>query len=223
MTLLLPQLNCTLCPLHQQATKPGVPTTLLPSSLPPSPSTPAIVFLGQNPGHVEDRVGQPFIGPSGLLVRNLFIPSFSLASSATIYLANAARCHTTDDAPPRASHLKACMLNHGLADLTYLAASHCSLDVICLGSAAITGISKLFSVKLTLAAARRSPRRFLKHPSSPLSILLSATFHPAFLLRAPHMQRAAKQDLLLFSAAFHDALPAITQPHLIPARPPSPS
>ena len=65
--------DCTRCPLHEEAKTVGHATLWLEDSRPPSPSADALVWLGQNPGYHEDKLGTPFIGRSGILLRGGFL------------------------------------------------------------------------------------------------------------------------------------------------------
>lgn len=96
MTVQLPQLvdsrTCTACELHQGAQSPGIPTIHYENSLPPGPSTPWVLFVGQNPGSHENQSGVPFSGESGTLLRKVLIDPTPLPHIASIYLTNIARC-----------------------------------------------------------------------------------------------------------------------------------
>ena len=65
--------SCTECELHSGARNPGVPSVHLPESLPFSRTTPVVAVLGMNPGLQEDRTNTPFVGPSGRLLRDVYL------------------------------------------------------------------------------------------------------------------------------------------------------
>lgn len=150
-----PHKSCTLCPLSSIATSVGIPLHILPESLPPSPTTPAILIVGQNPGHTEDRTGRPFIGPTGRLLRSVYIPGAYLHTLATIYVANTARCYHRDGEGPSAAHYKACR-PYLLSDLLALSTLHPShpLLILTLGAPATTHTYALLGrTKVTLTSS----------------------------------------------------------------------
>jgi len=138
--------TCTLCPLHTVATHVGISTHYLPGSLPPSPSTPCVLFLGQNPGFNEDRVGTPFIGKSGQLLQHAYIDGIHLRTLASIFLANTARCYHLHGEGPTNSHYRACR-PYLLPDLHHLSSISSSLYVVCLGGPASTHLHALLGKK----------------------------------------------------------------------------
>lgn len=184
MLVKLPQFpshaQCTACELHllpaqyAEEGKPlyaiGVPTIHLSDSLAPSPTTPAIVFVGQNPGYLEVQHNVPFIGESGIIFRGGYVsptmePSYpgnarrdtfhpgayldadpAIRPLASIYVTNAVRCWTVNnDKPKWKDHHKPCH-QHLLTDLTTILALHSKASkvlIVCLGSPASKHILQL--------------------------------------------------------------------------------
>ena len=216
--------TCTLCSLHTVAKSIGIPTTYLPSSLPPSPSTPAVVFLGMNPGFQEDQAGEPFIGPSGQLLRGPYIQGISLESRASVFLTNTARCfHVEGDNPP-ARCFKACF-PHTLADLRLLS-PHCSeLIVVCLGANAASNLHFFLGVpKVNLASALSLQGHQYPLPPLPSTSLVRVftTFHPAYVLRERKRIHAVADHLQILSSHLSGLSPSPSRPSFIPPRPPLP-
>ena len=75
-----PNPNCTLCPLHKQATTVcvwGRRRGLLAAGS-------DAMAVGEAPGEREDRIGQPFVGPSGDLIDE----ALGAAGLTDVYLTN---------------------------------------------------------------------------------------------------------------------------------------
>jgi uracil-DNA glycosylase family 4 len=101
---------------------PGVPTEAVPTTHPAPPADhPVVVLVGQNPGTLEDQTNRPFVGPSGTLVREVYITP--LLPRAHVYLTNAARCATAPEVDPPAKSFRQC-IGHTVADLRLIRAAH---------------------------------------------------------------------------------------------------
>ena len=118
--LVLSQPQCTACDLHKYAKNPGVPGVFLPESLPLSPTTPVVAVLGMNPGFQEDRSNEPFVGPSGKMLKEIYLPA--IIPHATVLLLNTARCYTPAAAPPKPRHFRCCFPKFSALDLTTVGA-----------------------------------------------------------------------------------------------------
>lgn len=161
----------------------GVPSRWSEFSLPPGPITPAVVFLGQNPGVQESKVNKPFVGPSGKTVEESYIKGISLQSMASIYFSNTARCYTPSKAPPKDKHYKTC-LPYFLTDLEEITKVHTSapICVVCLGAPA----ARFFFESLTgqkLNQKQAFAKNGTVHPFKGRSITFFAVYHPAACLR----------------------------------------
>jgi DNA polymerase len=75
--------RCTDCPLHATVTAPT------PFS---GGSRPVLVALGEGPGPQEERAGEPFIGPSGKLLRSL-LREMGLDPDEEVMYVNTVQCH----------------------------------------------------------------------------------------------------------------------------------
>lgn len=124
----LPQLPihtaCTLCPLHQTAKHVGIPGRWIPNTLPPSPGTPAVVFLGRNPDKTDNDWGEAFFGTRGKLLINGYIKGSGLDRLASCYALHTSRCFTPTDTPPNwKRHVKPCF-PYTLSDLMEIFSCH---------------------------------------------------------------------------------------------------
>lgn len=242
LPILSPRPGCTECELHEHIQSVGTPTLYLEDSLAQGPASPALVFVGQNPGVEEDRTGLPFVGASGVMVRGgtlngthvpqgLYVDAYDFRSRCSVYVTNAARCHTVGNEPPKARHLKACS-QHLRADLRSIFAAHAPTPCfLCLlgGPATASFTQHILRDKHTLKQAlSRNAARYTLHPEtlapspSGFTATLFATYHPAYLMRNPNARGSVIDHLRLLSDAIADNLPAPTRPKFIPLRPPRP-
>jgi len=91
-------LNCSRCPLRQEATAP-VPGLYVPNS--------KYFLLGQCPGKQEDKYGTPFIGQSGKRLNKLLeVAGIDINECS---LDNVVRCHPPNNRDPRKAEIKACL------------------------------------------------------------------------------------------------------------------
>ncbi|RMD99041.1 MAG: hypothetical protein D6812_12365, partial [Deltaproteobacteria bacterium] len=200
-----------------------VPTTLF--SPPGSPSLPALLVVGQNPGVQEDEANEPFVGPTGQLLRTAYLKGLPFTDHATIYLANAVRCHTQGNAKPLTSHISACR-PYLLADINHLLASHPSLFILCLGAVALDSIHTLPTL-VPHQPSTKLPRQLrtafneqpftLTHPDHP-PIYILATYHPAAVLRDGSLRRAVHDhmQILYDTLTLASEPPPSSEPTIVP-------
>src|SRR5262245_10931773 len=169
--------DCTRCSLHERATQTvfgdGVPGRLM--------------FVGEQPGDMEDREGRPFVGPAGRLLRESLVEAGIPPDSA--YLTNAVKHFKWRPAGKRRIHdkpnwteIRAC--GHWL-DLELAAVS--PELVVCLGA---TAAQALFGRTARVGALRGRP-----HPLSPGSRAL-VTIHPSAVLRAGDEREERREELV---------------------------
>lgn len=158
--------TCTLCPLSTFARSIGIGCHHLPSSLPPTPSTPALLIIGQNPGYHEDTRATPFIGKSGELLQGPYLSGVSLPSLCSIFVTNTARCYHRDGDGPSNAHYRAC--RPYLFDDIRALLPHCSrLFILCLGAPATTHTYALLGIpRVTLTSSFTHQARTLPCPAS---------------------------------------------------------
>lgn len=137
------------------------------------------MLVGEAPGKTEDLQGKVFVGPAGQLLDRM-LASIGL-SRESVYLTNIVKCRPPSNRDPSRAECEAC--------LPYLReeTAHVRPDIIvCLGrTAAQTVIRPDF--RITAEHGSWTERG---------GCFLTATFHPAALLRYPENKRAAYGDLL---------------------------
>lgn len=68
-----------------------------------------VVFLGEAPGEVESRVGRPFVGPAGKLLRSTLLGVG--IDPLDVYITNPVRCRPPGNRTPTAGELRVCCDN----------------------------------------------------------------------------------------------------------------
>lgn len=169
--------HCQRCPLYARATQ-----TVFGEGRPRS-----ILFVGEQPGDVEDREGRPFVGPAGRLLREL-LEEADLAEE-NVYLTNAVKHFKWRPSGKRRIHdkpswseIRACA--HWLE--LELAAARPEL-VVCLGA---TAAQALFGRSARVGKLRGQ----LLELDGGLPALV--TLHPSAVLRADADRDVRRRDLL---------------------------
>jgi len=161
--------DCRACDLYKMATQ---------TVFGGGPAKSKIMFVGEQPGDQEDRVGHPFVGPAGRLLDQA-LETVGIEHSK-VYLTNVVKHFKWDAAArgkkrihkkPRSSEIHACRpwLD---AELRVVKPR----ILVCLGSTAAQSLlGRTFSVT----------RQRGQLIDSPLAPFVMATVHPSSILRAP--------------------------------------
>ena len=138
-----------------------------------------VIFVGEGPGEQEDLKGEPFVGPAGQLLDTM-LEIIGLDRSK-VYIANIVKCRPPQNRDPLQEEQEACM--DWLRNQTALLRPKI---IVCLGRIAAMRIIKP-DFKIT-----REHGQFFKKGN----IYMTATLHPAALLRNPAQKPAAFDDFL---------------------------
>lgn len=145
------------------------------------------LFVGEGPGRNEDFQGEPFVGPAGKLLDNMFA-AMALKRGDNTYIANIVKCRPIDaakgDRPPAAEEMAAC--------LPYLERQIALIKptiIVALGKTAALALLKL-DPATPVSSLRGTVHR---HADVPVIV----TYHPAYLLRKPKDKSKAWADLCL--------------------------
>ena len=159
-----------------------------------------VVFVGEGPGFMEDRQGEPFVGKAGQLLDKI-LASIGL-SRQTVYIANIVKCHPMvnpdqpesrgNDRPPTPEEIAAC--RPYLDDQIRLIAPK---FIVTLGSVAT---KTLLGEDVPITKARGLWRDY-RVPGEGRVMRLLPTFHPAALLRNPELKRDVWVDMKSLRAA----------------------
>jgi uracil-DNA glycosylase len=166
--------SCTRCDLYRHATQ-----TVFGSGAPHAD----VMLVGEQPGDVEDREGEPFVGPAGqLLRRSLDEAGLDLGR---VYLTNAVKHFKWKPRGKRRIHDKP---NHEevLACHLWLEQEIARVRPRVLVALGATAASALFGPSVRVMRDRAT---WLE---SSLAELVTVTVHPSSILRAPDSESRAK-------------------------------
>ena len=140
-----------------------------------------VVVVGEAPGQEEDRTGRPFVGRAGRLL-DLLLLSVGFARE-DVYICNVLKCRPPNNRNPLPDEAETCTS-------LWLRPQ---IDAI---SPRVLFAVGRFAVQSLLASDAPIGRlRGRIHDVGGTPAIVS--YHPAFLLRSPHMMRAAWQDMQL--------------------------
>jgi uracil-DNA glycosylase family 4 len=200
--------TCTRCNLHEECKTVCIPTTLyglvrnqqagghVKTSMP----TRAVLIIGEAPGGMEDLKDQPFVGPSGHILRKLYIDFFKLDEKADVYCGNAVRCRPPGNRTPNKTQMKACH-SFLLADIVQLQREYDEVLVLAVGGAAARVV---WGVSLTKAFLKQGDftdwYNLIKNPDPvPEPCRVFSTYHPAFIRREPSSGLAVKRHVQMLA------------------------
>lgn len=145
-----------------------------------------ILFVGEGPGEQEDLRGEPFVGKAGILLDKM-LACIGLSRKENVYIANIVKCRPPHNRDPLPEERSAC--------LPFLRAQTLLIRpkiIVCLGKvAATTLIDPSFSIM-------RSHGLWYERKG----FWMTATFHPAALLRNESLKKEAYADLLRIQAKY---------------------
>jgi len=137
-----------------------------------------IVFIGEGPGGEEDRLGQPFVGPSGQLLDKMIL-AMGLKRDVC-YIMNVVKCRPPGNRQPESRECLNCrpFFDRQLELLS-------PRVIICLGAVAA---HNLLQTTIGIMKLRGQWQQYGLIPVMP-------TYHPAALLRNPAWKKDAWDDL----------------------------
>lgn len=145
-----------------------------------------VMVIGEAPGAEEDRIGLPFVGPSGKLLDRM-LASIGLERSRNVYITNVINWRPPGNRKPSPEEV---------AMLLPFIERHIELVdpaiLMLFGGAAA---SALLANSGNISQLRGRWQDY-SSPGLPRPIHVMATYHPAFLLRTPGKKNEAWRDLL---------------------------
>jgi len=164
--------TCTACELHTSRTHAvfgvGNPQAEL-------------MFIGEAPGADEDRQGEPFVGRAGQLL-NEMLKAIGLQRQ-TVYIANILKCRPPNNRDPKVNEVEQC-------------SAYLYRQIALLQPKLIVAVGRIAAQRLLGTDTALSKLRSRVHVLNETQTPLIATYHPAYLLRAPLEKRKAWEDLL---------------------------
>ena len=170
--------TCTACPLHLTGTQ---------TVFGRGPRHAAVMLVGEQPGDVEDRIGEPFVGPAGKVLREV-LAEVGLAPER-VYVTNAVKHFKWEPRGKRRLHAKP-NSREMAACRPWLMAELGRVRPKVLVALGVTAAKSLLGPSVRLMEQRGRPLQ------SDLAPYIVVTVHPSSLLRIPdredrHAARAA--------------------------------
>lgn len=137
-----------------------------------------IVFVGEAPGKEEDLQGLPFVGRAGKLLDKI-LEAMDLSRSE-VYIANILKCRPPGNRDPNEEEVACCE--------GYLARQLELIDPVLICALGRVAGQNLLGTRAPLKELRGSLHRYNGIP-------VLVTYHPAALLRNPHLKRDAWEDM----------------------------
>ena len=161
---------CVKCPLHASRTH----------AVPGEGPVPAdVLILGEAPGGKEDRLGRPFVGPSGMLLERL-LEAAGLTRNE-VYITSCVKCRPPGNRTPHAIELVTCQENWLNRQIDLLDPKL----VVLLGKVAIYQL-------LGEEGSLRDLHGQIVERDRRLHLM---TYHPAAAFRVPETKDSMKQDM----------------------------
>jgi uracil-DNA glycosylase family 4 len=142
------------------------------------------MFVGEAPGHNEDRVGLPFVGDVGAVL-NRCLGQAGLERAA-VFITNAVRCRPPENRKPRAKEIAACK-HHLIREIDAIRPTL----IITLGNASLKSITGLSGIKKYRGNVQEMHKSMGEHRCPVLP-----TLHPAYALRYPEHENEIIQDIV---------------------------
>ena len=186
---------CDLCSLCDSADNRGIPTRPLFDRAQAKTKDVAILFLGQSPGHLENKRGVSFQGYTGGLLNNM-IKMSGITDYADVFLANALRCRPPQGANETQSQIRACRA-YLVEDLKEIQKEYDEVIVVALGAKACYSAAKITSIKE--AMKKQGSVSAVFEEAGLGDIVLFFTNHPAILhpQRQPALARVVQSHFEL--------------------------
>ena len=170
--------NCRLCETRIQ--------TVLGAGNPKAP----ILLVGEGPGENEDKQGIPFVGRGGQLLDKLLL-HVGLSREKDVYITNMVKCRPPKNRNPMPDEQEAC--------IDYLRSQTALIRpkiIVCLGRIAAC---KLISPDFKVTSQHG---QFFERNN----VLLTATFHPASVLRNPPQRGLTVDDFIAIKEKLDELL-----------------
>lgn len=164
---------CTACSLHETRSNTvfGV-----------GDNTTDLMIIGEAPGQDEDKQGEPFVGPAGLLLTQMLL-SIGF-SRERVFIANILKCRPPNNRDPRVDEVSKC-------------ADFLRRQIEWIQPKIILSIGRVSAQSLLKKDDAVGKLRGRVHQHPELNIPIVVTYHPAYLLRSPQEKTKSWQDLLM--------------------------
>ena len=150
--------------------------------------TAEVMFVGEGPGAEEDKQGEPFVGPAGMLF-DKYLKHIDL-NRDKIYITNIVKCRPPMNRDPKEEEQDAC-IPYLWQQMEFIKPK----IVVCLGRIAAQKF-----VNPDFRVTKDHGKFSDKHPN----FLFMGTFHPAALLRNPEFKGPALEDFLALQQKIYE-------------------
>ena len=140
--------------------------------------TASVMFIGEAPGAEEDRLGEPFVGPSGQLLDKMIVAMGF--SRETVYIANVLKCRPPNNRDPKAAEVASCE-------------GFLARQIRRVAPSVIVTLGKPAAHLLLKSTASMGSLRGVWQDCDGVAVM--PTYHPAYLLRDPSKKRETWADL----------------------------
>jgi len=164
--------QCTACELHQSRSQTVFGTGNEQANW---------LIIGEAPGAEEDLQGEPFVGRAGKLLDSMLC-ALGLNRNA-VYIANILKCRPPNNRDPRAEEVACCE--------RYL-----QQQIALINPSIILALGRIAAQNLLKNQEKIGAMRGKRYEYANTGIPIVATYHPAYLLRAPREKSKSWQDLL---------------------------
>ena len=138
-----------------------------------------VMFVGEAPGADEDDQGVPFVGRAGQLLTDIVVKGMKL-DRRDVYIANVLKCRPPGNRDPRPGEKDLCT-------------PWLERQIELVAPRVIVTLGRHASMHLLKTEASMGRMRGRVHSVGGRQVV--PTYHPAFLLRSPHMKRDCWQDI----------------------------
>lgn len=225
--------KCSRCDLNEYAHSVCIPTVFEESLPLPQiydywceeeslEAVPVVVFIGQNPGVMEDQQCKPFVGRSGEIVKSAYIDGINLRKRASIYLTNGVRCHTQSNEAPKPRHYRECatFLSRDLHSIFRSYGPHATRIVITLGAPSTSAFYKYILEGHKVSLSESFNYNGGLHSLGPYDFTLFSTYHPAAVLRNNNLINTVHSHMQLVSDCLDGTMATPSEPMIVPTRSP---
>ena len=140
-----------------------------------------VVFVGEAPGQHEDEQGVPFVGRAGALLTDIIQKGMGLDRS-DVYIANVLKCRPPGNRDPRPEETRACT-------------PFLDRQIELLAPQVLVTLGLHASQHVLKSSQSMGRLRGRVHRVGGRKVV--ATYHPAYLLRSPHMKKECWKDIQL--------------------------
>ena len=138
-----------------------------------------VMFVGEAPGADEDDQGVPFVGRAGQHLTDIVVKGMKL-DRQDVYIANVLKCRPPGNRDPRPGEKELCT-------------PWLERQIELVAPRVIVTLGRHASMHLLKTEASMGRMRGRVHSVGGRQVV--PTYHPAFLLRSPHMKKDCWQDI----------------------------